>query len=240
MKPKKSKKSKNIKPKEKKEFDKKIEELNKAFLTFRFYPVAVGEDKKEEAKKKIIEYYKKGTDPLKQTILYLCYETLTQYIPSPHPYNFTFYKTRFPKDEPGKTRMNVYRSMFNFNSSLEGVQELIQLISSLNDTGSVKLLTHLFSYFTSIEAESARTLRNAVIDALGESDSLYAFNSLTNYAKIVDSERIHQRILHALASWEEKLNSLNLSSAEKKNMKDLLEEIFSMGNGDVDDSDYVR
>ncbi|MDD5022882.1 MAG: hypothetical protein PHU63_01815 [Candidatus ainarchaeum sp.] len=251
------KKTKNIKNKEKQsksistQKDKKetnplaqkiraeMEEINKFFSTISFYPVAVNLEKKEEARQGILKKYSEGEEYIKQNILHLIYETVTQYSEYKYPMNYGFFKSKNPQEPPEKLRFAVYKTMFNYHSSMEGTLEMIDLLREFGDVSSAKLLSHLFNYFSSNDSERFRLLRNAVIESLGAHDSVYALQVLLSYVKIIDSEKLFHRIFISLNAWNEKLDSLPLAPDEKRRLKSSLEDVLENKN-DENNSAYVR
>ncbi|MBN2478289.1 hypothetical protein JXB01_03300 [Candidatus Micrarchaeota archaeon] len=217
-----------------------IKDITDTFYKFRFYPVALKDfEEKENAKKHLVGMYREGDEYVKQSLLYLCHEGILQYFPYKHPPNFDFHKARMPEADAAKVRFGVYRTMFNFNSSLEGVLEIIGLLGELNDQSSAKALTHLFSFFSCHENESSRVIRNAIIDAMGKTNSVYSFRALISYAKVIESERLFSRIINSLLNWEEKINRLEISREEKTKMRKELAEILSVGKTEFTEG-YVR
>lgn len=235
----KKKKVKSKKESKEQKVQKELNELNKLFVTMSFYPVAVDGTKKEEARAQIIKKYKSGKDYMQQNILHLIYENLTQYTELKSAMNYGFFKSKNPEESPAKLKLSVYKSMFNYYSSLEGSLDLISLLGELGDLPSAKLLTHLFNYYSGRESERFKTLRNAVIDALGSCTSTYALGSLLLYAKNVESERLFQRVIESLVAWEDKLGSLPISPEERMKLKRGLEEFLSIVKSEGH-SGYVR
>ncbi|MFA5050253.1 MAG: hypothetical protein WC501_04565 [Candidatus Micrarchaeia archaeon] len=220
------------------ELAKDLEELNKMFLTIGFYPVAADITKRDEAKNSIIQKYNKGGDVIKQNIVHLIFENLTQFWDFRVPFNFGFFKSKFPNEEPKKLKLSTYRAIFNFYSSIEGSIFLISLLGELKDTTSAKLLTHLFNYYSAFDSERFRMLRIAIIDALGESDSDYAIRTLITYANNTDSDRLTHKIFSVLMKWDEKIDSFKWESSEKRKIKKSLNELISVLKNNEDS--YVR
>ncbi len=217
-------------PEEKKaneHFQQVVKEMEQAIFSIKFYPVAVKEDAKETAKQKIKKAYKEENETTRQLILYLIHEALSQSSELKIMHNFETFKKKFPTSEPAQLRIQVYRAMFNYNYSVEGLIEIINLLGELGDDDSAKLLTYHFSFLTSSEIESAHMLRNAVIEALGSSKSTYALTSLLEYAKYSDNENLLQRITSALRGWSERLGTLSLPKKEKERLKEELNKIFT-------------
>lgn len=192
-----------------------MKELDKAFFTIKFYPVASKEEAKNEAIAKIETYYKNEDEAIKQIILFMIHESIAQASDMRTMHDIEHFKRKMPAADPGQLRINVYRSMFNYNNSLEGIVEFISLLSRLNGDDAAKLLTYHFTFFCSIESESMKMLKNAVIDALGKSSSRYALYALLSYAKITDNDSTLGRIASALTEWDSKLDGLKISKKEK-------------------------
>ena len=211
---------------------KTIKELEQAFFTFKFYPVAVKEDGKDEAIRKIKNLYRKEDETVKQLVLYMIHEALSQSAELRTMYNFDFYRRKFPNAEPAQVRINVYRSMFNYNFSLEGLIEIIRLLAQLPGDDAAKVLSYHFSFLSVVEVEGAHMLRNAIIESLGDSESEYALRCLLQYAKYTDNERLLQRIVTSLAKWGQKIDSLKISRKEKDKLKDSLQQVLTLEFGD--------
>lgn len=213
--------------------NKKIKELEQAFFAFKFYPVAVKESEKEEALKRIVDIYKKEDETIRQLILYMIHEALSQSAELKTMYNFDFYKRKAPSADTTQVRMNVYRAMFNYHFSLEGLFELIRLLGKFPSDDAVKVLTYHFSYLLVIEVEGIHMMRNAIIEALGDSENEYALRCLLDYAKYTDNERMLQRIASALVKWMEKVDHLKLPAKEKQVLKTKLEQVLTLEFGDT-------
>ncbi|HIH23370.1 TPA: hypothetical protein HA238_06595 [Candidatus Micrarchaeota archaeon] len=209
-----------------------IKEIEQAFFAFRFYPVATKEDSRIQAENRIIDAYAKEDDTVKQMILYMIHENLSQAADMKTMHNFEHFKRKLPTADPSQIRINVYRAMFNYNFSLEGLIALVRLLGRLEGDDAAKLLTYHFTFFSSIEAESMHMLKNAVIDTLGESTSPYALKSLLEYATCTEREQTLQRIASALAKWDQKIDGLKLSKKEKDGLTDRLRQILTLEFGD--------
>lgn len=209
-----------------------VKELEQAFFTLKFYPVAVKESGKDEAIEKLRSAYRNGNETIRQLILYMVHEALAQSAELKTMYNFDFFRRKNPNAEPGQIRINVYRAMFNYNFSLEGMIELIKLLATLPEDDAAKVLSYHFSFLSAIEVEGAHMLRNAIIDALGETESEYALRCLLQYAKYTDNERMLQRLAASLAKWDQKIDGLTLSRKEKDKLKASLEQVLTLEFGD--------
>ncbi len=212
--------------------NKTIKELEQAFFALKFYPVAATEESKNEALHRIRDSYKKEGETIKQLILYMIHEALAQSAELKTMYNFDFYRRKFPNADPGQVRLNVYRSMFNYNFSLEGMIELARLLAQLPGDDAAKVLSYHFSFLCAIEVEGAHILRNVIIEALGDSESEYALRCLLQYAKYTDNERLLQRIASSLVKWDQKIESLKISKKDKSKLKDSLQQVLTLEFGD--------
>lgn len=217
--------------KAKEKFAQKAKELEQAIFSIKFYPVAVKADAKDAAKEVLKENYRKEDETTRQLVLYMLHEALSQSGEMKTMFNFENFKRKFPNADPAQLRINVYRSMFNYNFSLEGLMELIKLLGELGDDDASKVLTYHFSFLSSIEVESAHMLRNAIIEALGNSQSAYALNCLIEYAKYTDNERLFQRIAAELMKWDARFEELKLPKKDKDRLRVELDKIFTLELG---------
>jgi HEAT repeat protein len=219
------KKIKKKEPKKTKGTGATLKSIERAMLSVRLHPVAVDEETKNKDLEKIKKIYSKGNDSVRQHIITLIREDLTKVTELRNLNNFDFYKAKYPKADPGQIRMNIYKDMFNSNTSIEGLIALIHLLGELDGPAPAKLLTHLFTHFCSGEIEVNRILRNASIDALGKSKSPYALNALIKFAQHSDNEKILARLSGALVEWDDKLGSLKIKNKEK--LKHHLREVLT-------------
>ena len=209
-----------------------MKEIEGALYAIKFYPVAVDEKSKDEAIDKLTKAYNKGNETIRQLIIYMIHEALSASAELKVMHNFEFTKAKNPALDPTQVRMGVYRSMFNYNTSLEGLMEMIRLLGTLRGSDdAAKLLTYHFSHLSSSENEANHMLRAAILEALGESDSQYALRALLEYARYCDSERTFQRIVGALVDWDEKIDGLKIPEKEKKKLRDNMQELMTKDRG---------
>ena len=209
-----------------------VKEIEGALFAVKFYPVAVDEGSKNEAVAKLVKTYNTGSETIRQLIIYMIHETLATSAELKIMHNFEYAKARNPALDPAQLRMSVYRSMFNYNTSLEGLVEIIRMLGILKGSDdAAKLLTHHFSHLCNYENEASHILRAAILDALGKSDSHYALKSLLEYARYNDNERTFQRIAGALIEWDEKIDKLKITEKEKKKLRDNLQELMTKDRG---------
>ncbi|MGV8176173.1 MAG: hypothetical protein ACP5NX_00010 [Candidatus Bilamarchaeaceae archaeon] len=210
------------------ETEAKIKEVEKAFFALQFYPVATKREDKDKALETIRRHYKEGNDTLRQLILYFMQEYFSRINEFKIIHNFEFMKQRLQGADPGKIRFGVYRAMFDYNSSLEGMLELYRLLAQLGGDDSAKLLTYHFTFLCSVEGESVRMLRNGVIEALGDSDSYYALKCLLDYAKNCDQEHMLVRMVSSISKWQEKAHKLDIPKKEKEDLLKEMEHVLSI------------
>ncbi|MBI2079337.1 hypothetical protein HYT84_01110, partial [Candidatus Micrarchaeota archaeon] len=111
------KESPKIAPAEKKKNEKmaaSIKEIEQAFFTIKFYPVAAKEDAKDQAVARLKEIFKSEEETLRQLILYMIHENISQVAEMKSMHNFEYFKRKFPNADAAQLRMQVYRAMFNF------------------------------------------------------------------------------------------------------------------------------
>ena len=224
---KKEKTKEKPKTKEDKRISGIVKDLEGAFVEIRFYPVASSEKEKNEAKKKILSQYEKGDNTARQLILYMFHENLAHTAGMKLMQNFEFFKRKFPNIEPPKVRMQVYRAMFHYDNSLEGIIELIKMLGEMEGDDAAKLLSYHLSFSVNAEFEINHILRNAIIEALGESNSLYSLNVLMSYARYAENEKMLNRIAAALANWSRKIDILKIPASEKEKARKRLEEVLT-------------
>lgn len=228
-------KKKTKKAKKKKETQKEketmaavVKQIEKALFSMKFYPVAVKEDAKDEAVERLIRIYDSGSETVRQLLLYMIHENLAESSNLKIMHTYEYFKMKNPTLDPAQLRMNVYRTMFNYNTSMEGIMELVHLLGRLKESDdAAKLLTYHFSFLSTHECESTHMLRAAILDALGKSDSRYALNALLEYAKYTDHERTFQRIASALVQWEEKIDDMDIEKSEKEKLRAKVREVIT-------------
>ncbi|MEM4166475.1 MAG: hypothetical protein QW153_01250 [Candidatus Bilamarchaeaceae archaeon] len=217
----------NTQPSEKTEIEKIVSEIEKNIFSLKFYPVAIDENAKDEAKKNLIEIYKKSNDTVRQIILFMLHEAISQYYEFKVVHVYDYFRSKNPQEDPTQTRMNVYRAMFNYNTSIEGIIEIIELLGKLNPyDDAAKVLTYHYARVASIETEAHIELRNAIINALGESDAPHALFSLIKYALYTDNEHLFQRIHAAIKRWQEKIEHLKIPENKKRKLREKLNEVL--------------
>ncbi len=202
----------------------KLKDLEEAVKIIKFYPVAVDEKKKNSAIKKLKERFKKGDQVERQVILYFIHDALSAITEYRLVHNHAYFKQK--GQDPKNIQMSVYRAIFGYVTSIEGLIELIELLGDFGTIESTKLLTYYYGRVCLQENEFNATLRNAIIAALGESKDKYALKALLRYAKYNSGERTIQQILYALEQWQLKLDSLKIPKREKNKLKQELEDFF--------------
>jgi hypothetical protein len=205
-----------------------LKEIDAAMFSVRFYPVAVNEQAKNEALAKLEGIYSKGSETVRQMLMYMIHEYLATSVDLKTIHTLEYFKMKNPGNDQAQQRMNVYRAIFNYNTSLEGLMEFVKLLGRLRGSDdAVKLLTYHYSHLCSIENEASHVLRASILDALGKAESRYALLALLDYAEYTDSERSFGRIVSALIEWEEKLDSLKMPEKEKHEIKEKLKKIVT-------------
>lgn len=212
--------------------DKKLVEWRKglmapaerAMVDFFLYPVAKNRMEKEAAKKVMLECYRKGDDVVKQFILFLAHEQLSRVAGLRVMHNFAHFRRELPKEaDVGEVRKAVYRSMFNYTTSTEGVSELISFLGEIGDEGAAKLISYHLAYYGAYDGTAMQILRNASVDALKNCQSGYALEVLLNHAKYSDRS---ERALYALGEWKNKIDHAKMAPEEKKIYKKQIEELL--------------
>ncbi|MDD5171849.1 MAG: hypothetical protein PHF60_02320 [Candidatus ainarchaeum sp.] len=209
-----------------------LKEIEGALFALKFYPVAVKEEAKDEAAVKLRDIYAKGNETVRQMLLYMIHEVLATSAELKIMHTHEYFKMKNPGVEPSQLRVNVYRAMFNYNTSLEGLTELIRLLGSFKGSDdAIKVLTYHFSHLASAENEAHHILRGAILETLGDSESKYAFYSLLDYARYTDNERTFNRVVSALTKWETKLEKLDVPEHRKHELRLKLKEIITSDFG---------
>ncbi len=214
------------------EMKKKIKEIENALFKIKFFPVAVKSRDKREAVENMKILYKEGDENIRQLILYMIHETLAESSKIKIMKSYEYFNAKHPESESPKLRMQVYRSIFNYHTSLEGLMEVIQLLGRLGPGDNpAKVLTHHYTFLTAMENEAGHSLKNAIIDALGESDAPYAMISLVDYSRYTDNDKLFRRIVASLQRWDEKMDMLDLDREKKKELRVMLREVITKGMG---------
>ncbi|MBD3397597.1 hypothetical protein GF412_00485 [Candidatus Micrarchaeota archaeon] len=204
-----------------------MEPAERGMIEFFLYPVAKNRGEKEAAKKVIVESYIRGDEVVKQFILFLAHEQLSRAAGVKTMHNFSHYRKMMGKEsKAGEVRKAVYRTVFNYTTSLEGLSELLLFLGELGDDAAAKLITYHLSYYTSLETPALQMLRNSAIESLSECSSPYALEALLNYAKYSEKG---ERALYALKKWDEKLGETEISEEEKRKYRMEIAEMFTGG-----------
>ncbi|MCI0503778.1 hypothetical protein L0Y65_03640 [Candidatus Micrarchaeota archaeon] len=205
-----------------------LKEIESAMFSIRFHPVAVTEKSKDEALSKLEGIYSKGNETVRQMLMYMVHEYLATSMELKTMHTLEYFKMKNAGQDAAQQRMSVYRAMFNYNTSLEGIFEMVKFLGRLRGSDdAVKLLTYHYSHLSFIENEASHVLRASILDALGKAESKYALLALLDYAEYTDNERSFGRIVSALLEWEEKLDSLRMPEKEKAGIRDKLKKIVT-------------
>ena len=197
-------------------------DIDRCVAAIILYPISSKEEAKNAAMENLVKIYTKGNDAIRQHLLSVVQENVAHVYDMKVIQTYEVCRIKTPKANPGTIKSGVYRAMFDYNSSTEGIVELIGLLGELNGHEAAKLLTRLFSHFCSVNSEADRMLRNSVIEALGESNSSYSLNALIEYARLTDNDTLFGRLVSSLAVWNEKIDSLDLPAEKKLELKDEL------------------
>lgn len=210
----------------------KVKEIENALFKIKFFPVAVEAKDKRAAVEDIKKLYRKGDENIRQLILYMIHETLAESSKLKIMKSYEFFNAKHPNTESPKLRMNVYRAIFNYHTSIEGLVEIVRLLGQMGPGDNpAKVLTHHYSFLASMENEAGHSLKNAIIEALGESDSPYAMISLVDYSKYTDNDKLFRRIIASLRRWDDKMDSLELKDEKKRELRMLLRDVIAKGMG---------
>ena len=204
-----------------------MEPAERAMIEFFLYPVAKNRMEKEAAKKIMVESYVRGDEVVKQFILFLAHEQLSRAAGIKVMHNFSHYRKMLPKEaKAGDVRKAVYRTVFNYTTSIEGLAELIGFLGELGDAAASKLLSYHLSYYSSMDSPALQVLRNATLDALMHCESVYALEALLSYAKYGEH---NERARYALKEWGNKLDNAGLPKEEKNFYAKQIAEVFGRG-----------
>ncbi len=203
--------------------------LDEAVMRFNMYPVAANEEAKNNALAAMKRIYAEGDGAVKQSTLYVLHEMLCQLSEYRTQKNLEYFRKRFPQNEPAQNRLNVYRAMFNYSGSLEGLGEIVELLADLGDDDSAKVLTHHFSFLCAFDgSEGARMMRNSIVDALGKSNSVYALKALLSYVQNAENEHLGGRIISSIAEWKDKMHGLKIGQKEKDALLKRINEVVML------------
>ena len=191
-----------------------MKEAEVALGIINSYPMLRTRQEVEAAKKQIIDSYTRGDAVIRQFILFVIHEHVSKAANMRIMENFEFFKKVMgEKAEVLEVRKNVYRSMFNYSNSLEGTVELLLLLGDMGDLGAAKVLSRHLAFYMSGEQSGLQMLRNATVEALENCDCLYALDVIIAYAKYAEK---NERFVFALRDWEDKLQTMGLSAADKE------------------------
>jgi len=196
--------------------DKTFKRIDELIRRIQTYPVISNDDVMIEAKSELVRIYKGGPDNVRQTILFIIHNLIFELDDIRQPQSTKIIKRREQISEDVRLRVFTYQRMFNYNTSFEGINEIIEILTMLDDNASAKILTHFLSHVLTIESEGYRMLRNDVFDALGKMTNMYALKSLLYYHSVVSSEQLSGKIEDALNMWRKKLGKLDISKQERK------------------------
>ncbi len=200
----------------------KIKEIDRALMAVKLYPVATSEQAKGQAIEKVLHIYHSGNDTIRQLIIYMIHDQLAKSAEVKVMHTYDYFKLKNPALNPAQLRMKVYKAIFNYTTSLDGITEMIEILGRCKGNEAAKLLTYHFSQLANYENECSHILRSAIIDALGKSESVYALMTLLDYAHYSPNDRTLTRVSSALKEWDNKLDSLNLPEQEKERLREIM------------------
>ena len=202
---KKEEKNKQESNKDKYEKEKKI--IFPLLASIKDYPIAVDFSKKEEAKKKLIKIYKRSDIPIKGMILSYVNEKLgfvQLFREFESVSNMSFkYKQNIPPSR-------VTKSVLEYFNSLDGIIELIDLLSKFEDEAAYKLITYHLTRYLNGQTLVYRLLTNKCLIVLEKSNSLYVLNFFINLANVSNGTEIAYTLKRILEKWKEKLEKMNI------------------------------
>ncbi len=191
-----------------------MKEAELAIGALNSYPMLKGRAEAEGAKRVVLEAYSRGDAVVRQFILFVVHEHLSKAANMRMMENFEFFrKAMGEKAEALEVRKNVYRSMFNYSSSLEGTVELLLLLGEIGDVGAAKVLSRHLAFYMSGEQSGLQMLRNAAVEALEGCSCAYALDVLIAYAKYAEK---NERFVFALRDWEKRLPKMGLSAGDRE------------------------
>ncbi len=138
-------------------------------------------------------------------------------------HNFQTTKKKYPNLDANQARIQVYRTIFNNNYSIEGMVKMLEFLGELGDNPATKMITYHLSFYMSIENPAMHMLRHAALGALSESNSEYALETLLSYANYLDRR---EEVIPPLKEWKEKLDKSKIPAKRKKRYKEDLAELF--------------
>jgi len=198
----------------------KIREIDRLIMTIYNYPVFTDYRKKEEAKKALINLYKKEDQVIKNTILFILHEKLCAAKEYRDFHNFEGMRMRYKDEDANKVRQRIFRSVFDYAGSLDGIFETFEILKNFDDVFSIKLMNYHLSRYMLVNSFETQLLSEKVLNVLGESNNPYALRVLLSIAPFAyEREKMVPVIVNALSIWAEKIDKIKMNKKEKKELK---------------------
>lgn len=207
----------------------KIREIDRLIITIYNYPAFTGYKKKEEAKKALVRMYKNGDQIIKNTILFILHEKLCAVKEYRDFHNFEGMKMRYKEDDANKVRQGIFRRIFDYSGSLDGIFETFELLGKFDDVFSIKLVSYHLSRYMLVNSFETQMLSEKAISILGESSNIYALRVLLFLAPFIyGKEKIIPVMADALLMWAEKVDRIKMSEKERSRLKKEIKKYVEM------------
>ncbi|MEM2948286.1 MAG: hypothetical protein QXY05_04090 [Candidatus Anstonellales archaeon] len=207
----------------------KVKQIDNLIMTIYNYPVFTDYEKKEEAKKALIKMYKKEDQVIKNTILFILHEKLCSAKEYRDFHNFEGMKMRYKEEDANKVRQGIFRRVFDYAGSLEGIFETFDILGKFDDVFSIKLVSYHLSRYMLVNSFETQVLSEKAISVLGESNNTYALRVLLSLAPFFyGKEKVVPIMIDALSTWAEKLDRLKMSEKEKNELKKEIKKYIEM------------
>ncbi|MGB9719443.1 MAG: hypothetical protein ACPL06_02520 [Candidatus Anstonellales archaeon] len=207
----------------------KIKEIDKLIITIYNYPVFTEYEKKEEAKKNLIKMYKNEDQVIKNTILFILHEKLCTAKEYRDFHNFEGMKMRYKEEDANKIRQGIFRRVFDYSGSLDGIFETLDILGKFDDVFSIKLVSYHLSRYMLVNSFETQILSEKAMSILGESNNTYALRVLLSIAPFVyGKERIVPIVADALSVWAEKIDRIKMNEKERNELKKEIKKYIEM------------
>ena len=207
----------------------RIKEIDKLIITIYNYPVFTGYEKKEGAKRALVRMYKKEDQAIKNTILFILHEKLCMVKEYRDFHNFEGMKMRYKEEDANKVRQGIFRRIFDYSGSLDGMFETFDLLGKFDDVFSIKLVSYHLSRYMLVNSFETQLLTEKAISILGESSNTYAVRILLSLAPFFyGKEKIMPVMADALLLWAEKINKIKMNEKERDRLKKEIKKYVEM------------
>ncbi len=198
----------------------KIKEIDRLIITIYNYPVFTDYEKKEDAKYALVKMYKKEDQVIKNTILFILHEKLCSAKEYRDFHNFEGMKARYKEEDANKVRQGIFRRVFDYSGSLDGIFETFDLLGKFDDVFSIKLVSYHLSRYMLVNSFETQMLSEKAVSILGESNNTYALRVLLSFAPFFyGKEKIMPIMADALSLWAEKIGRIKISEKERSELK---------------------